>query len=67
MNDLTVTDTDLSPLLVTGELITAHEYRQQKAAQALFRARLLSEMVELQNDLMNIPCVASTIEPRRKL
>jgi len=67
MNNLTVTDTDISPLLVTRELITAHEYWRQKAEQALFRARLLGEMVELQNDLASVSCTALTVNRAESL
>ena len=67
MNDLTVTHTDMPPLHETGELIKAPEYRQQEAAQALFRTRLLREMLELQHDLMSISCAVSTTASRREL
>ena len=66
MNDQILKHADTLQLLETGELITEREYRQREAAQAFFRTRLLGEVLELQNDLMNITHAANTAVGRRK-
>ena len=67
MNDQTETHTHMLRLLDTGELVTMHETRQREAAQAYFRSRLLSEILELQNNLTDTSHAALYVSRLRKL
>ena len=66
MNDKTLTHADTLRLLATSELMTDRDYRQREAAQVYYRARLICELNELHNDLLDITHTATTAVGRRK-
>ena len=66
MNNQTETQTHMLRLLETGELVTMHETRQREAAQAYFKSQLLSEVLELQNNLTDSSHAALTAVGHRK-
>ena len=65
MTDMTQRSIESSPQLATGELITAREYRQQQAAQAVIRTRLLRYLLELQHDLASLTCAVTSANVRK--